>query len=329
MKKDDFFVFRTVIEESGFDFDISYKSKMIFVGSCFSENIGSLLEKYKFKVDINPFGIIYNPISVAKCLSTLIKKTPFTDDELFYYNELWHSYSHHGKFSGKEKEKVLETINHRIVKPHVDILKADILFITLGTSWVYKLKENGLIVSNCHKIPNYAFERVLIELNETVELYQKLLNDIQTLNPQLKIIFSISPIRHLKDGLTQNSLSKSLLRFIIHSIISLVPGVYYFPSFEIVTDDLRDYRYYDTDMIHPNESAIQYIFRYFEKCFFDATTIELFNRIKKIIQAKEHLPFNFESSSYKDFMKKQLLAVRSISEEYPDIDFTEEINHFK
>jgi len=322
-------VFRTVIQPTEYDFKLSYKSKSIFIGSCFSENIGNLLGKYKFTVDINPFGILFNPISVANCLNFLLRKRRFEENDLVFHNEHWHSFYHHGRFSGTRKDEVIDSINERIWNPIVDLSSADYLFITFGTGWVYELRETGVVVSNCHKFPNRLFTKKLISINETVDLYLKLFEDFFQSNPSIQVLFSLSPVRHIKDGFQENSLSKSILRVIIDELVKKYKNVHYFPAFEIVNDDLRDYRFYAEDMVHPNDSTILYIFNYFSNCFFDIETEELLSRIKKIVKASEHIPYSIETESYKEFRHGILNDLQMLSNKHSYIDLKEEINRFK
>ncbi len=322
-------VFRTVIQPTEYDFKLTYKSKSIFIGSCFSENIGNLLGKYKFSVDINPFGILFNPISVANCLKFLLNKRRFVENDLVFHNEHWHSFYHHGRFSGTSKEEVIDCINKRIKNPIVEFSSTDYLFITFGTAWVYELKETGMVVSNCHKFPNKMFTKKLIAINETVDLYLKIFDDFFESNPGIQVLFSLSPVRHIKDGFQENSLSKSILRVIIDELVQKYKNVHYFPAFEIVNDDLRDYRFYAEDMVHPNDSSIRYIFNYFSNCFFDIQTCELLSRIKNILKASEHIPYSIETKSYKEFKIRILNEIKMLSDKHSYIDLKEEIKCFK
>jgi len=321
--------FRTKITDINYDLEIDYKSNLMFLGSCFTENIGNKLKEVKFNVDINPFGILYNPISVANSLNNLIEKKQFTEKDVFYFNERWNSYSHHSRFSNTNKKDTLKNINTRLNKS-IDFLKhTDYLFITFGTSWIYELAKTNKVVSNCHKVPAKEFNKRILNVNEITEIYYDLIKSLQIINKNLKIIFTISPVRHLKDGFIENNISKSILRVAINNIIKSNSNCYYFPAYEILIDDLRDYRFYEDDLLHPNKTAVEYIFNFIGNSFFSEETFNLFNKIKKIVQAKLHLPFNSNSNEYFKFIKKNLNNIEAILEKNNYLDLSEEYKFFK
>ena len=320
--------FRTIISPGVFDFEINYNTKLMFLGSCFTENIGKKLKEQKFKIKINPFGIIYNPISVSDSLNFIAERTFFSENDLIYYDENWHSFHHHGKFSGKDKEAVSENINSEINRSFEYLKNADYIFITFGTSWVYEYAETGEIVANCHKIPSYKFKKRLLNTEEIVKKISETVNTARKLNPNLKFVFSVSPVRHLKDGFSQNFISKSILRVAIKEICDLFAGTYYFPAYEILTDDLRDYRFYAEDMVHPNETAVEYIFDFFRESFFSDETKKIFDKITKIISARNHRIFDLNSEKTKKFIKKNIEEIKILEKLYPVINFDEEKKYF-
>ncbi|GAI96735.1 unnamed protein product, partial [marine sediment metagenome] len=230
----------------------------MFIGSCFTESIGGKLNDYKFPVDINPFGIIYNPSSVGKSLELLIGEKEFTIDDLFFYNGKWLSFFHHSSFSDKDPELCLSRINAKITESREFLKKAGFLFITFGTAWVFEWKESGETVSNCHKISALKFNHKLLAVEDILENYKTLIHKLLRFNPQLKIIFTVSPIRHWKDGAEGNQVSKAILLLSAHQLLKKFQSVSYFPAYEIIMDDLRDYRFYSDDMIHLNSVAIDY-----------------------------------------------------------------------
>ncbi len=321
--------FRTVLKPIKYDFEINYKSTSMFIGSCFTENIGELLKENKFKIDINPFGILYNPVSVKNSIDILINEKQFSEQDIFYHNEQWHSFSHHSRFSNSEKELTLNEINKRISNSSEFLKNTDFLFITFGTSWVYENIESGDIVSNCHKLPAKKFKRRLLRSNEIIDIYLSLLNKLRVFNENIKIIFTISPVRHLKDGFSENNLSKSILRIAIEELISNNSNCYYFPAYELQIDDLRDYRFYESDMLHPNKLAIDYIFNFFKKSYFSDETFSVFKEIQMIIRAKKHRPFNSTSNDYKKFKQKNIELIQSLKSRYEFIDLKEELTFFK
>ena len=320
--------FRTVLKPIKFDFERYYKSSSMFIGSCFTENIGELLKENKFKIDINPFGILYNPVSVKNSIDILIDNRKLSEKDIFNHNEQWHSFSHHSRFSNTDKENTLNNINKRISDSSDFLKNTDYLFITFGTSWVYENIESGNIVSNCHKLPAKKFKRRLLKPGEIINIYLNLLNKISVFNKNLKIVFTISPIRHLKDGFSENNLSKSILRIAIEELISNNSNCYYFPAYELQVDDLRDYRFYESDMLHPNKLAIDYIFNFFKNSYFSVETFSIFHEIQKIIRAKEHKPFNSTSNEYKKFKQKNIENIKLLKSRYEFINLKEDFSFF-
>ncbi len=320
--------FRTEIKLKKSTDTISYKSKIALIGSCFTENIGKQLENWKFNIDINPFGIIYNPYSVYNSLEALIENKKFTKDDLNFSNGLWNSFYHHGKFSNQDENITLSDINSGIEKSNNFYKEADYLFITFGTAWIYRFKDTNQVVSNCHKIPAKEFNRELLTVSEIVDLYKGLITDISEFNPNLKIVFTVSPVRHWKDGAVQNQISKSTLILAINELTNHFSTVSYFPSYEIVMDDLRDYRFYNEDMLHPNSVAVKYIRDKFTDMYIEEATIKSIKEIEKIIRASEHRPFNPHTDEHQLFVKKQLELIKSLNITNSDIDFGNEIETF-
>lgn len=320
--------FRTIFKPEHFDFNITYRSKMMFTGSCFTENIGNKLRKLKFKVNINPFGIIYNPVSVFDSLNFIIDKTLFKEKDLFFYNEYWHSFYHHGKFSHTDKELTLRSVNESINNAHNFLKDSDFLFITLGTAWIYRHIKTDMTVANCHKVPSSEFKKILLTSEEISEKFNLIIRCLQRFNPKIKLIFSVSPVRHLKDGFSENFLSKAVIRTSIESIIKTSKNIYYFPAYEILNDDLRDYRFYDIDLVHPNEVAVNYIFNFFQKSFFDNETLALTKEISKIISAVSHKIFVLDTEQTQKFLNSGLDKIKKLTEKHPYIDFENEKNYF-
>lgn len=326
-KKND--TFRTVIHPNKYEFEIDYNSGMMFIGSCFTENIGRRLEKLKFKVDINPFGIIYNPVSVKNVLNKLIHPKEFIDDDLFYFNELWSSFLHHGCFSGIDKIETLKRINERYSQASDFLKSANYLFITFGTAWVYEYISSKKIVSNCHKIPNKEFVKYCLQADTIIEDYNELYKQIKSINNKIKFIFTLSPVRHLKDGFIDNSRSKAILRYTISEIVNNNIDTYYFPAYEIQTDDLRDYRFYAEDLVHPNNQAKNYIFSFFSDSFFNISTKKLLYKVDKINRSMNHKPFNVQTDTYQKFVKNILSNIKEVTEESNTIDFEAEKKQLK
>ena len=297
-------IFKTEIQIPPFDFQISHQDKMMMIGSCFAENIYEKMDGDGFQVHANPSGILYNPASIAKNIQPIIEAKKYTISDLFEYQGLYHSFDHHGKFSDKSSENCLEKINRDIEQAGVCLQNATILVITFGTAFAYTLKETGAVVSNCHKLPEKNFIRKRLSVNEIAEDWRKLINLLQQYNPKIKIIFTVSPIRHWKDGAHENQLSKSTLLLAVDELVKRYSHCYYFPAYEIVMDELRDYRFYANDMLHPSDLAIDYIWEKFSLAFFEKKTLALIDEWAKIQQALKHKPFNPDSEQYKDFISK-------------------------
>ncbi|MFP4024714.1 MAG: GSCFA domain-containing protein [Thiohalospira sp.] len=321
--------FRTTIQPKLSKYKITYHTPVLFMGSCFTENIGNKMYALKFPAMINPFGVLYNPASVQKGLEILIDQKAFNPGDLEFFNGQWFSFYHDTEYSHPDQQKCLEKINGSIKLAASHVRKSKYLFISFGTAWVYKYLKTERIVSNCHKIPAKEFERVKLGVEDIFVEWAKLINRLNELNKNLKIIFTVSPVRHWKDGAVQNQLSKSTLILAIHQLIKIFKNVEYFPSYEIMMDDLRDYRFYANDMLHPSNEAVEYIWNYFSETYFDDETKRITQDINKILQARSHRPLNPETELHKKFLQSQLKSVEKLSKKYPFIDLTEELVFFK
>ena len=322
--------FFTEINIPEFPSKLDYSKSMMLMGSCFTENIGQKLLDLKFKVNMNPFGILYNPESIANSLKILLEKRIFTEKDLFKDHGLWNSFYHHSRFSDIDLDTALQKINERIAGSNEFLKTADFLIITFGTAWVYELKETGTIVSNCHKVPASEFERFRLGIYEITETYRELLEQIWKINPGLKVIFTVSPIRHWKDGAVENQLSKATLLLVIDQLIRGFgdQGCAYFPSYEIVMDELRDYRFYAEDMLHLSPVATDYIFDRFTKVMVSAESIEISGQVSKITKAILHRPFNPQSVEYKKFLRSNLNEISRLESRFSFLDLSKEKEHF-
>lgn len=298
--------FRTIIEIPPFGKMTGYRSKNMFLGSCFTENIGENMQRLCFDTDINPFGILYNPVSIARSLQRLLSGLSFSREELFHQDGLWHSFMHHGRFSHADPHTALKGINDRFNQSAATLRTADFLFITLGTSWIYELKRTGEVVANCHKVPADEFRRYRLTVQEAVEYLRDVMEELFEVNPAIHVVLTVSPIRHLKDGANGNQVSKSVL---LLAADALVKGFgpnrcTYFPSYEIVMDELRDYRFYAEDMTHLSDVAIQYIWGRFSETLIDSESRELAKKVGTVIKAVEHRPFNRLTPEHLSFLQK-------------------------
>jgi lysophospholipase L1-like esterase len=282
--------FRTEIIIPPAGFHLSHQDKLLMMGSCFVENSSVKMLQSGFTADVNPFGIVYNPASLAGGLQDLINRKTYTEKDLFLHEGIYHSFSHHSRFSGTTIKTVLEKINARITFSSEFLRQATVLIITFGTANAYRLVSSGEVVSNCHKLPAQVFDEKRLTVPQITEQWNKLIQQLQTLNPHLKILFTVSPIRHWKDGANANQLNKATLLLAIHELTSTNPQCYYFPSYEIMLDDLRDYRFYADDLIHPNSQAMDYIWEKFGDAYFDNKTREIIREYEKKQKTLNHRP---------------------------------------
>lgn len=304
---------------------VTHADRILLMGSCFAENIGRLLVDAGFQLNLNPFGILYNPLSVSSALREIMQDKEYTAHDLFAYKELWHSPMHHGSFSTFTPEETLHTINTRLHQAHKGLAELNWLMVTMGTSYVYKQKENGQVVANCHQLPESHFLRYRLTVEEIVEDYTALIAEMTTRNPDLKWLFTVSPIRHIRDGMHANQLSKSTLLLVIDRLQQIFPQqVFYFPSYEIVLDELRDYRFYADDMLHPSPLAVRYLWEYFSDTFFSAETKQVILAVQDIRRDLAHKPFHPESEAYQRFLGQIVLKIERLIGKYPYLDFQKE-----
>ena len=318
--------FRTEIEIERSDLRISHHTKMLVMGSCFAQNIGTKLCESKFDVLLNPFGILYNPISIAQAIEYLIEKKQWTEDDFFFDQGLYHSFSHHGSFSHHDSEQCLQNTNIWQQKATLSLHDANILLVTFGTSYVYEHLTSGKVVANCHKRPSSEFKRYRLSVEAIVEKWIAVIDKAREANPKLSVVFTVSPIRHLRDGAHDNQLSKSTLLLAIDQIEQRRNDVHYFPSYEILLDDLRDYRFYDQDMVHPNALTVEYIWNIFAETFFSEQTRAIAFEWLKLKKAIDHRPINQETDQHTHFLKQTLLKLNEFSSKYPFVCVNSEIN---
>lgn len=311
-------------------FTFSYEEQCILLGSCFAENIGNKLTENKFDVDINPFGILYNPASIADALKMLLYPERFEAKNLFKNEGLYHSFSHHSRFSATSEKECLEKINNRLTESSDKLKKASRLIITFGTAWVYKLKENDKVVANCHKLPESLFMRNMLTIDNIIKEWKCLLLALWERNPGIKILFTVSPVRHWKDGAHGNQLSKATLLLAIQYLQDMFPErIAYFPAYEIMLDELRDYRFYAEDMLHPSPLAVEYIWQRFSENLLSKDSQEIMQAWKEIKNAISHKPFHPESDAYKNFIHQTLLKIERIKQKMPSFDIKYETELLK
>ncbi len=300
--------FRTKVPPLSPPFFISHQDTIISLGSCFAQNIHDKLTYHRFDIISNPHGILFNPISIASAIEECIVNKEYDNNELGFHNELYYSFNHHSMFSGVEQSEVLSKINSRINLANAYFSKANILIVTIGTAWVYRLEKSNKVVANCHKTPITNFRKELLSVNEIVSALTQSLSKLQKFNPDIKIITTISPVRHWKDGVVENQQSKSTLHLALREIKQQMDNLVYFPSYEIMLDELRDYRFYADDMLHPSSQAIDYIWSKFSDSFFTDETRKINKRIFQIEKEKEHRllhPKTQDSINFKEQLKRK------------------------
>ena len=321
--------FRTELKPISSPGTIQFNDKILLCGSCFSDNIGKKLSDYKFKASFNPLGIAYNPYSLSRLISHY-----GIDGSSVKPEELWKSQgmiSHRDFHSSNNKSDEVLFAHH--LEKKLDefcdtLLTSDWLFLTLGTSWIYTHIASGDIVSNCHKLPAGAFQKSMIEIDDIVNELNNTFHRLLLINPDIHIVLTVSPVRHLKDGIIENTRSKARLIEAVHRIEQSSERISYFPSYELMMDDLRDYRFYSEDMAHPSPQAIDYIWEYFKKHFMDKSSIALLPKIRKLVEAKNHRILHPESDAVTHFRKKNLALIAQLRKEAPFLDVSEELTYF-
>lgn len=318
--------FRTLVELPEKELCISYSDKILLLGSCFAENIGNLLMTNKFNCDVNPFGVLYNPLSIAAGIRCLVNKKTFAEKDLFEYKGLYHSFMHHGSFSVSSSTECLEKINSRMDKAVRQFSGLNYLLVTFGTAYVYEYRQTCTVVANCHKLPDRVFTRRLLSVAEIVETYLPLISEMLKTSPDLKILFSVSPIRHVKDGMHGNQISKAVLLLAIDELKNhFLQHVFYFSSYELLVDELRDYRFYAEDMLHPSSVAINYLWECFGNCYFSKETRQIMKEWGQISKALQHKPFHPGTEQHKLFLSQIVLKINQLKEKCPFLDVEKEI----
>ena len=321
-----------------FDIKISHPQKLLLTGSCFTEQIGNKLSRHKFQVLDNPNGILFNPISIAKSLSSYISNKQYDEAGLFYQNECWNSWEHHSRFSHPDKNECLLLINNSQAAAHQFLKEADWLLVTLGSAFVYeaspltllldKKADERIVVANCHKLPNDKFNKRLLRSEEVSSALQQMMEELFVFNPGIKVIFTISPVRHLRDGFVENNRSKAALINAVHQVVENNAAAFYFPAYELVIDDLRDYRFYAEDMVHPNYAATNYVWEKFIASCIDEPSQQLMKTINEINAAMNHKALNPTSEAHKKFLQTNSEKVKKLQTEYSYINFQKEENYF-
>jgi hypothetical protein len=310
---------RVEIRESGIKID--HHTKCLLAGSCFSDYIGKIMADYKFPVLLNPFGTLFNPSSIAADVRLLIRNKELTKNDLYFYDNQWISFSHYTGFSGSDPAECLAKMNKGISEGSSWLQKADFLILTFGTAWVYRFNETGSIVANCHKLPQSFFKKEMIKPGEIFSDCRELFNELRSFNPRLKVIFTLSPVRHWSDGAVNNQLSKSTLHYAIQQIVKEFENALYFPAYEIFMDELRDYRFYASDMLHPSETGTRYVWERFCETWVSDESIKIMAELEPVIKALNHRPINPDSEAHKKFLEITKNKIHELSRKYPFLGF--------
>ncbi len=316
--------FRTQIPIPKSNFPIDYNSKIVSLGSCFAENMAEKLDYYKFQNNCNPFGIIFNPVSIEKMIYRIVNQIFYSENDIFFHNERWHCYEVHSDWSNYNAAEFLENLNAVLRTSLIQLFQASHIIITYGTSWVYRNTESNAIVANCHKVQQKEFKKEILSIETIEKSIQNTIGYFQIINPNVNFIFTVSPVRHLKDGFVENQLSKAHLISAIYQQLQTEHcklNTEYFPSYEIMMDELRDYRFYAEDMIHPSEVAIDYIWQRFSETTISEENHSIMNEIEIIQKGLAHRPFNPNSQSHMQFLSKLQAKSTKLVSQYSFMKF--------
>jgi len=326
--------FKLTLDAKPSNHNIAYGDKLMLIGSCFTENIGAKFKTHLFELSENPYGILFNPVSVTNTLTEIMDKKGYKADELFQHNELWHSWNHHSRFSAIEQKDALENINSTILEAHDFLESANHLIITLGSAWLYHLTNEaplgrGQVVANNHKGPINWFFKSLMQPNDLIDKLHALVARLQVFNPSLHITFTISPVRHLREGLIENNRSKAVLIHAVHELVNQCNQVDYFPAYEYVMDDLRDYRFYAEDLVHPNFAASGYVWDKLVDTYMDHKTQAIMKQIAELQLAMNHKPFFIGSVEHQKFLESCILKTEKLMAAYPALSLQDHLAFFK
>lgn len=316
--------FRTILKPPPYQLDLNYQDQLGSLGSCFAENISARLQNLKFEVLVNPFGILYNPVSITDAIQYMLAEKSYSEADLFEQEGKWHHFDFHGAFSGVSKEAALGKMNRSMEKAREALPKLSFMIITLGTAYVWWHKEQARGVANCHKVSASTFDRRLLSVDEIVQAMEQSLVALRQKNPSIRFLLTVSPVRHIRDGLAENQVSKAILRLAADQLTKTMEEVYYFPAYEIMMDDLRDYRFYNADMIHPTEVAIDYIWQVFQDLAFSHDTLEIMEQVRKIKKSLAHRPLYPNSQSHQNFKKVLFQQMEALEQNHAFLSFLSE-----
>lgn len=303
---------------------IDYSSHTFLLGSCFVENIENKLDYFKFRTLQNPFGILFHPLAIENLIQKAVSKQNYTEQDIFYKNERWLCFDAHSDLSDLSKEILLQKLNDALLKTRQQLNKSSHIIITLGTAWVYRNLASNKIVANCHKVPQKEFSKELLSNNEITQSLGRIIESIKSINPKVQLIFTISPVRHLKDGFVENQQSKAYLITALQALLGVSVGAngLYFPSYELMMDELRDYRFYKADMVHPNQLAIDYIWEKFKYVWISEEIYQIMNEVETIQKGLNHKPFNHNSEQHQQFLESLNEKITHLQQKHPFMEFS-------
>ncbi len=321
--------FKTTLVLPKSSFRLSHTDSILCLGSCFAESVGKQLQISGFNCLSNPFGVLYNPLSVIKALRAMQESKSYSKEDLFEYKGLYGSFDFHSSFSGREPEKVLKSIQTACSTSSSAFKSSTCLILSFGTAWVYELASGGFVVSNCHQLPASFFDRRRLSVDEMLQQTAGFFEELFQNRPELKVLLTVSPIRHFKDGAHENTLSKASLHLLVDELCSRFEQLVYFPAYELLMDDLRDYRFYDQDMLHPSAVAFQYIWERFGEFAFEKHTLEIIRQLEQIHKAMGHKPFRPDDEEYYRFVKKNIAALHLLGKRFPELNLEKESDFFE
>lgn len=300
---------------------IDYKSKLVLLGSCFAENMAEKFSYYKFQNEVNPFGVLFHPVAILDLLTRAHQNTVYTEKDVFFSNGSWQSFHAHSILNSTSKTDILDSLNTALKSTQNQLEHASHVILTFGTAWVYEHKQSKTKVANCHKQPQREFDKSILSVDQLQDTFKSIVSILTSFNPKVTVVFSISPVRHLKDGFIENNQSKAHLISALHAVINTSKNTYYFPSYELLMDELRDYRFYKQDMVHPNQIAIDYIWEKFQSIWINPEVNSIMQEVNQLQKGLTHKPFNPMSPEHADFLSSLSKRVQALESQFPFMKF--------
>ena len=300
---------------------INYHSKLVLLGSCFAENMAEKFSYYKFQIEVNPLGVLFHPVAILDLLTRAHQNTPYSEKDVFFSNGCWQSFRAHSRLNSTSQYEILERLNTALKSTQTQLKNASHIIITFGTAWVYEHIESKTTVANCHKQPQKEFKKSILSIDQLQETFESIRSILKSFNPEVSVVFSISPVRHLKDGFVENNQSKAHLMAALHAVINTTENTHYFPSYELLMDELRDYRFYKEDMVHPNPIAINYIWEKFQSIWIDAKVNPIMQEVNQLQKGFAHKPFNPLATEHTLFLSALAKKAQALESQFPFMKF--------